>query len=259
MTTNGQNGSSGSGERARRPGREIATPLPKRFYKDVSVEPTAAGQFTILLDGRRAKTPKKNDLALPARAVADALGEEWSAQGERIDPAHMPLTRLANTAIDAVTGREASVRADIVKYAGSDLLCYRAERPTNLVNRQAAHWDPILTWARQRYGAGFVIATGLMHVAQPASVAARVGAVVEPLDAFRLTPMHVMTTLSGSAVLALAVYDRSLTAGAAWATAHVDEDWQIESWGEDAEASVRRQARWIEMAAAARLLDLLAD
>ena len=169
----------------------------------------------------------------------------------------MPLTRLANTALDGVRGREPEVRADVVKYAGSDLLCYRAERPEGLVARQREIWDPLLAWAQARLGAEFRIAQSLMPVAQPVESLERLGEALAPLDAFRLTALHVVTTLTGSALLALAVLERHLEVEAAWSAAHVDEDWQIAQWGADTEADARRAARWREMLSAARMLELL--
>ena len=239
------------------PGRQEIKPLPKRFYTLATVGSVANGRYAILLDGRAAKTPKQSGLQLPALALADAVAAEWQAQGERINPALMPLTRLANTAIDGVSGREGDVRADIVKYCVSDLVCYRAERPDGLVRRQAAVWDPVLAWANVRLGAPLRTAAGLMPVSQSPATAAAYAVAIAPLDAFRLTSLHVMATLMGSALLALAVSEAQLTAEAAWLAAHVDEDWQISQWGGDTEAETRRARRWGEMAAASRMLTLL--
>ena len=180
-----------------------------------------------------------------------------AAQGTHIDPSSMPLTRLANSAIDGVTQREAEVRADIAKYAGSDLLCYRAEGPEALQRRQAEVWDPILRWAEQELGARFAISTGLMPVAQPDAAKAAVARALEAYDGFALAALHVITTLTGSVLLALAHARGRLSAEEAWAAAHVDEDWQISKWGEDAEAKARRERRWAEMQAASRMLGLL--
>jgi chaperone required for assembly of F1-ATPase len=203
------------------------TTRPKRFYRTVTVD-GAAPAFRVLLDGRPIRTPAKRELAVPSKALAEAVAAEWEAQGERIDPASMPLTRLVNSAIDGVTGREAEVRADIAKYGASDLLCYRAEGPAELVRRQAE-----------------------------AAAAAMQRALAEP-DAFSLAAHHVMTTLTGSALLALAHARGRLSAEQAWSAAHVDEGWQTSQWGEDAEAKARRDRRWAEMQAASRLLALLA-
>jgi chaperone required for assembly of F1-ATPase len=197
-------------------------------------------------------------LALPTRALAEAVAAEWEAQGERIDPATMPLTRLANSTIDGVIARQAEVRAEIVKYAGSDLLCYRAEGPEELIRRQAETWDPVLAWARAALGADFNVSQGVMPAAQPDAATEAVARVLQPHGPFALAAIHVMTTLMGSALLALAHAHGHLSAEAAWVAAHVDEDWQISQWGEDAEAKARRDRRWAEMQAASRLLELLA-
>jgi chaperone required for assembly of F1-ATPase len=194
---------------------------------------------------------------VPTRALAEALAVEWEAQGERIDPATMPLTRLVNSVLDGVTGREAEVRGDVAKYAASDLLCYRAEGPAELVRRQAEAWDPVLAWAREALGARLVLGEGVVPVAQPSAATAAVEGALAELDAFSLAAHYVMTTLTGSALLALAHARGRLTAEEAWAAAHVDEDWQISQWGEDAEAKARRDRRWAEMQAASRLLELL--
>jgi chaperone required for assembly of F1-ATPase len=197
-------------------------------------------------------------LALPTRALAEAVAAEWEAQGERIDPATMPLTRLANSTIDGVIARQAEVRAEIVKYAGSDLLCYRAEGPEELIRRQAETWDPVLAWARAALGADFNVSQGVMPAAQPDAATEAVARALQPHGPFALAAIHVMTTLMGSALLALAHAHGHLSAEAAWVAAHVDEDWQISQWGEDAEAKARRDRRWAEMQAASRLLELLA-
>jgi chaperone required for assembly of F1-ATPase len=228
----------------------------KRFYEAVSVD-DAAPPFRVLLDGRPVRTPAKGELAVPTRALAEALAAEWEAQGEHIDPAGMPLTRLVNSAIDGVAGREAEVRADIAKYAGSDLLCYRAEAPAELMRRQAEAWDDVLAWAHAALRARFVLGQGIVPVAQPQTAIAAVEGALAGLDAFALAAHHVIVTLTGSALLALAHGRGRLTAEEAWAAAHVDEDWQIGQWGEDAEAKARRERRWAEMQAASRLLALL--
>ena len=213
--------------------------------------------FRILLDGKPIRTPAKAELAVPTQALADAIAAEWAAQGDHIDAATMPLTRLANSAIDGVAPRLAQVRADIVAFAGNDLLCYRADGPEPLVQGQSAQWDPILGWSRKALGVRFEVATGLMPIPQPEQATAAVAASLDGLDAFRLAALHVMTTLMGSALLALAHARGLLTAEAAWAAAHVDEDFQISQWGEDAEAAARRGRRWAEMRAASRMLTLL--
>ncbi len=214
--------------------------------------------FRILLDGKPVRTPAKGLLEVPTRALAEAIAGEWEAQRERIDPATMPLTRLANSAIDGVRAHQAEVCAEIAKYAASDLLCYRASEPELLARRQAELWDPVLAWGRDALGARLAVAKGIMPVAQPEAAISTVAKALEGFDAFSLAAVHVMTTLTGSALLALAHARGHLTAEAAWAAAHVDEDWQIGRWGEDAEAVARRRRRWTEMQAASRLLALLA-
>jgi chaperone required for assembly of F1-ATPase len=233
------------------------TSQPKRFYRSVSVD-GAPPAVRVRLDGKPVRTPARRELVLPARALAEAIAAEWAAQGERIDPAAMPLTRLVNSALDGVAGREAEVRAEIARYAASDLLCYRAEAPAELVRRQAEAWDPVLEWARAELGAQLATGQGVVPVSQPQAAIAAIAGVLADLDALALTAHHVITSLTGSAVLALAHARGRLTAEEAWTAAHVDEDWQIGQWGEDAEAKARRARRWAEMQAASRLLGLLA-
>ncbi len=227
--------------------------LPKRFYKAAGVAERDGG-FALVLDGRGARTPAKNPLVLSTRALAERLAAEWDAQGETIDPASMPATRLANSAIDGVAVKMAEVRAEIASYAGADLLCYRAGEPKALVEAQAEAFDPILEWARETFGARFVLSEGVVHVAQPVTTLKAIEAALKVVaDPFALAALHVMTKLTGSALLALAVAKRQLNAEEAWRAAHVDEDFQISRWGEDAEASARRAGRWREMAAAAKV------
>jgi chaperone required for assembly of F1-ATPase len=232
--------------------------LPKRFYKEVAVRDEAGGGASLLLDGKPVRTPGKASLTLPVRALAEAVAAEWRAQGERIDPSTMPLTRLANSAIDGVAGREKAVIDDIARHAASDLLCYRAEGPKALIEAQEAHWDPVLAFARDELKAPLVLAQGIVHVAQPEASLARIRSAFEGLAPFALAALHVMTTLTGSALLALAVLRGKLTPDEAWAAAHVDEDFQISQWGEDAEAKTWRENRLRDFIAAARLLDMLA-
>ena len=217
------------------------------------------GGFTLLLDGKPVRTPGKRQLLLPSRALAEAVAEEWRAQKERIDPATMPLTKLANSAIDGVPGREDEVIGDILNYAGSDLLCYRAEGPRGLVEAQQAQWDPVLAWAKSALGAPLVLAEGIVHVAQPQASLDRLRDALKTQAPFGLAALHVMTGLTGSALLALAVALGRMSPEEAWKAAHVDEDWQIAQWGEDAEAASRRAARRRDFDAAARALALLKE
>ncbi len=229
----------------------------KRFYKDVGIEKEAEGSFSVRLDGKPVRSPGKALLAVPNAALAEAIAEEWRAQGEKIDPASMPLTRLANSVIDGIAGRESAVVEDICNYAGSDLLCYRAGAPEGLVAAQAQHWDPILAWAKQNLGAPFLATVGMMPVAQPEASLAAIEKEVSNLDEWRLGALHVMTALLGSALLPLAILKGRLSSEDAWAAGHVDEDWQIKQWGEDHEAKERRKLRLRDYNAAAKMLELL--
>jgi chaperone required for assembly of F1-ATPase len=240
------------------PGKMPAAALPKRFYQRVDVADRDGG-FALLLDEKPMRTPGKKLFLLPSRALAEAVAEEWRAQKERIDPATMPLTKLANSAIDGVKGREDDVIGDILNYAGSDLLCYRAEGPRGLVEAQRAHWDSVLAWAKSALGAPFVLAEGVVHVAQPQASLDRLREALKAHDPFGLAALHVMTGLTGSALLALGVALERMTPEEAWKAAHVDEDWQIAQWGEDAEAASRRSARRRDFDAAARALALLKE
>jgi chaperone required for assembly of F1-ATPase len=233
--------------------RQARPQLPRRFYKLAAALPHEGG-FVLTLDGKPARTPGKNPLTVASRAVAQALADEWQAQSERIDPATMPLTRIVHSAIDRVSREMEPVRAEIAQYAGSDLVCYRAAGPQSLVEAQAAAWDPVLAWARAALGARFVLAEGVVAVEQPAESLAAVRRALFDLDPLTLAALHVATTLTGSALIALAVLRGALTAEAAWAAAHVDEDWQMAQWGRDETALERRAARWREMQAAALIL-----
>jgi chaperone required for assembly of F1-ATPase len=238
-------------------GASRAANLPKRFYKDVTLKDEEGGGASLLIDGKPVRTPGKALLALPTRGLAEAVAEEWRAQGERIDPLTMPLTKLANSAIDGVKGREQAVIDDIVKYAGSDLLCYRAEGPAALVASQSKHWNPVIAWAKATLDAPLALAEGVVHVAQPKASLDRLRRELEGLDPFSLAALHVMTSLTGSALLALAVLRGRLTPEEAWQAAHVDEDFQISQWGEDVEAVKRPANRRRDFDAAARFLAAL--
>ncbi len=228
--------------------------LTKRFYEAVTIE-EGEGGFAVLLDGRRMKTPARRGFCVPDRAAAQAAAAEWEAQGEFIDPATMPMTRLLNTIIDGIADDPAPVRDDVARYAETDLLFYRAGEPERLAERQRERWDPVVTWAEARLGGRFRLAEGVMHVAQPReSLAAVRSHVARETDPFRIAALHQATTLTGSALLALALADGRLTADEAWSLAHLDEDWNIEQWGADEEAAERRARRWDEMRAASLLL-----
>ena len=227
-----------------------ATPR-TRFFTQASVE-QEGDVFALALDGRRARTPGKTPLAFPTRALGEAVAAEWNAQGAAIDPRSMPLTKLANSAIDGVAADPAAVAADLVRYAGSDLVVYRAGEPDRLVALQAGAWDPVLAWARGRLGARFSLREGLMYLEQPPEAVAAVAAAIANESPFRLAALHVMTTLTGSVLIALMHAAGDLDAEAAWHASHVDELYQEGRWGEDAEAAERRAARRAEFDAASR-------
>jgi chaperone required for assembly of F1-ATPase len=230
--------------------------LPKRFYKDVAVASEPDG-FALTLDGRKVKTPAKAALVLPVQAAAEAVAEEWRAQGEEIDPRTMPLTRLVNSALDGVAHDVECVVADIVRYAGSDLVCYRAAEPEGLVAAQSEVWDPVLAFARDELGARFICVEGITFAEQPPRAIAAVREAVVQSTGERplaVAALHVMTTLTGSVLLALSIARAELSPEAAWDAAHVDEDFQMHAWGADVDALERRANRFIEMQAAAQLL-----
>ena len=225
----------------------------KKFFSQVSVGDAGPDGFTILLDGKAVRTPARRLLAAPSRELAAAIAAEWQGLGAFIEPARMPLTRLANTIIDGVTGAEAQVAAEIEKYLASDLVFYRASQPDGLVARQSEHWDPLLAFASDVLGARFVMAAGVTYVAQSEqALAAAVRAI--PHEPWRLGAVHVVTTLTGSALIALALAGGAITVEAAWAAAHVDEDWNMEFWGRDEVTMQRRAFRFGDMQAAASVL-----
>jgi chaperone required for assembly of F1-ATPase len=229
--------------------------LRRRFYANASTM-AAAGGHAVLLDDKPVHTPARRNLAAPTLALADAIAAEWQAQEDVIDPAKMPLTRLANAIIDGVAEVPQPVAEEIAKYLASDLLFYRAGSPVGLVEHQKHHWDPILAWARQALGADFRTGEGVVHVAQPEAALAAARAAI-PDDPWRLGAAHAVTTLTGSALIALALSRGALTPEAAWQAAHVDEDWNMAQWGRDEMAMQRRDFRHAEFQAAAMVLQSL--
>ena len=233
--------------------------LRKRFYSQAHVGEAEAGGFPLLLDGKPVKTPARRALTAPTAPLAQAIADEWNAQADAIDPARMPLTRLANAVIDAVADAPKPVAGEVAQYLGSDLLCYRAAAPPGLVERQTQAWDPVLAWAHEALGARLKVAQGVVHVAQPSEALAAARAKI-PADAnnvkdiWRLGAVSLITTLTGSGLLALALAQGALEADAAWAAAHVDEDWQMSQWGRDDAALERRAYRYAEFAAAVAVL-----
>ena len=228
----------------------------KKFYDAAEAVAVAAG-FGIELDGKPVLTPARGMLAVPTRALADAIAAEWNAQGERIDPRALPLTGLAYAAIDRVAPDRNAFAAGLAVYGASDLLCYRAEHPAPLVERQAALWDPILSWARRRYDVDFEQACGIVPTPQPPATLGRLSHAVHAFSDFELAAMRPLVTISGSLLIALALAERAIGADAAWAAATLDEQWQAEKWGEDPEAAKALAARRAEFEAACRFLALL--
>lgn len=237
-------------------------PQRKRFYAKAGIAETAGG-FAVTLDGKTVRTPSRRPLVAPSLQIAAAMAAEWDAQDDIINPMTMPLTRLANSVIDAVSGNVDAVRQDIAKYFESDLLFYRAGHPDALVAREADAWNPVLSWAAEKFGARFILAEGIVHVRQPAHAIAAARAALPDAPSTVAAPwtiaaLHVVTTLTGSALLALALLHGGLDADRVWTAAHVDEDWNAEQWGIDGEVAARRAGRLIDFNAAAAVLRTLA-
>lgn len=228
----------------------------KRFWKDVSVEPEGEG-WGVRLDGRPVKTPARAALSVRAERLAEAIANEWRAVDEKIDPRAMPLTGLANAAIDRVAPDGDAFAKGLANYAEADLACYRAEGPRRLIERQTEHWDKLLSWARRRYDVDFVTTSGLMHVAQPPATVERLSHAIAALDPFRLAGLSPLVTIGGSLAAALAVLEKAMTPEEAWEAVSVDERWQLEQWGGDQEAEAALENRQRDFLAAARFLDLL--
>lgn len=228
----------------------------KRFYKEA--RPVALdGGFGVALDARPMRTPLKAPLVVPTEELAGAIAGEWNAQGEMIAREAMRLTRLACTALDRATKERGALLDELAGYAGTDLVCYRAERPASLIERQAAAWDPLVAWTGERHGAALRVTSGIRPIAQPAEAVARLRGVADALDIFRLTAAHLAAGASGSLVLALALVAGRLDAAAAFAASQIDEDFQIEQWGVDAEFEARRAALRADLEAAAQAVRLL--
>lgn len=228
----------------------------KRFYKDVTVRADAGG-FAVLLDGRAMKTPAGATMLAPTQALADAIGAEWSGQKEVLKPESMTLTKALNTALDRIAANRAAIVDELAKYAGTDLLCYRAESPEGLARRQREAWDRWLDWACERFGARLAVTTGVGHIAQSAEALARLGAAIDAHDSHRLIVLHTGVTITGSAVLGLAFVAGAIGADDALAVAEVDADYQAELWGRDAEAEKARAHRLADLQAAEVYLKLL--
>ena len=228
----------------------------KRFWKDVTICGEGEG-WGICLDGRAVKTPARAALEVPTIALAEAIADEWRAVGEKIDPRAMPLTGLANAAIDRVAPDRHAFSEVLARYAEADLACYRAEGPRPLVERQEGEWDSLLAWARRRYDVDFATTSGLMHVTQPAATVEQLSHAIQSLGAFQLAGLSPLVTIGGSLVAALAVQEKAITADDAWTAVSLDERWQLEQWGADPEAEAALENRRSDFFAAARFLELL--
>jgi chaperone required for assembly of F1-ATPase len=239
--------------RAQKPARPE---LPKRFYKTTGVG-VVEGGFTVTLDGRPTRTPGRVPVVVPAAGIATIMAEQWAAQGEVIDPETMPMVRLVNAALESGADAAPAFRAEIVKYAGNDLLLYRADSPRELVARQEELWDAALVTVARHFGVRFQPTIGILHQPQPEATLARLDEILQEESVLMLTAMVSITGLTGSGILAIGLRHGLFTADEAWTAAHVDEDYQISLWGEVAEAIERRAKRRIEFDAAVELLGLL--
>lgn len=228
----------------------------KRFWKEVAVE-AGEGGWGIDLDGRPVRTPARAPLVVPTRRLAEAIADEWRSVEEDIDPRAMPLTGLANAAIDRVAPRREAFAEGLARYAEADLACYRAEGPRGLVERQEKSWDALLSWARRRYDVDFATTSGVIHLDQPDATVERLTHAVAALDAFHLAGLSPLVTIGGSLVAALAVLEDAISPEAAWEAVSLDERWQLQQWGTDSEAEKALESRRADFMAAARFLDLL--
>lgn len=228
----------------------------KRFWKEVEVA-SEEGGWRIELDGRPVRTPARSPLVLPNERLAEAIAKEWRSVGEKVDPRAMPLTGIANAAIDRVATAKDAFAEGLARYAEADLACYRAERPSELVDRQEQSWDSLLAWARRRYDVDFATTTGVTHVTQPAATVERLSHAVSALDSFHLAGLSPLVTIGGSLVGGLAVLEKALAPEQVWEAVSLDDEWQLERWGSDAEAEAALENRRRDFLAAAQFLELL--
>lgn len=228
----------------------------KRFYKTASLTETPAG-FGVALDGKPVRTPAKLALAVPSQTLAEAIAAEWQAQGDTIDPNSLPFTRLASIALDLVAPRRAQVIAEVAKYAETDLVCYRAEQPPELADRQHASWQPLIDWAADRYGAVLTVTSGVVPCTQPAAALDALARAAASYDTFPLAALHLATAVCGSLIVALALIEGEIDAETAFAAAELEESFEIERWGEDEEQAKRRAGLRADIALCARFVNLL--
>lgn len=228
----------------------------KRFYDKADAVRTSDG-WAVALDERTVRTPARKPLAMASRKLADAIAAEWAGQEETIDPAAMPLTGLANAAIDRVTPAQADFAAELAEYGETDLLCYRADSPAELIAMQCAAWDPLLEWAARRFDIAFETTTGIVHRPQPETTVAQLRAATEAYGPFHLAGLSPVVRIGGSLVAALALAENAFDEDTVWAATRIDEDWQADKWGEDQETIETRDARRREFSAGMRFLRLL--
>lgn len=236
--------------------RATRKPLVKRFYKQAVAEPEG-DSFVLKLDGRTARTPARNVLQVQRSSVASALAEEWNQQGDEIVPSAMPLSRIVNSALDAVADHQQEVIGDLLRYVATDLVFYRSEGPERLQRLQATAWDPVILWCHNSLKADFKLATGVVHVEQPKGALNVIERLLSEIPSpIALAALHVMTTLCGSVLIPLAHIHGLMTKDEAWQAAHVDELYQESIWGKDEEALIRRETREKEFQAASQLFFL---
>jgi chaperone required for assembly of F1-ATPase len=228
----------------------------KRFYRNAVSQP-AEGGYKILLDGRPVKTPARELLVAPNERLGKAIADEWNEQGETVNPRSMPLTGLANAAIDRVAPDPVAFAQSLAIFGETDLVCYRADQPRGLVARQSEQWDPLLAWARRRYDVDFEVVTGIMHRPQPDRTVSQLARAAAARGAFELAALSPMVTVSGSLIIALALAEDEISLETGWSAATLDEQWQLEQWGADAEAEMALDARRRDFEAGYRLLKLL--
>ncbi|WIV51112.1 ATP12 family protein [Marivivens sp. LCG002] len=227
----------------------------KRFWKETSIAETDGG-FQVLLDGRQVKTPAKTLLVVPTRALAEAIAQEWDAQEGEVDPTTMPVTRSANAALDKVAAQRDEVVAMLASYGGTDLLCYRASEPAELLERQQQAWDPLLDWLATNHHVRLAVGSGVMHVAQDAAGQETLHTAVKKFNNFEIAAFHDLVAMSGSLVIALAVAEGRVDVAEGWRLSRIDETWQEEQWGKDEEATELAEKKFKEFTTAARILGL---
>lgn len=234
----------------------MAAPGPKRFYKTAAAAKTVGG-YHVTLDGKPVRTPAGETILLRNKALAEALAAEWGAQSSHIAFSSMGINQLVNSAIDRGAGNRAGLEDELAAYGGTDLLCYRADAPAALAARQAAAWDPLLDWAGARYGARLRVTSGIVAIDQDAAALAALRGRIAMLDLFQLTAMRAVVGLCGSLIVGLAVAERRLSTDQAWNVVNIDEDWQKEKWGEDAQAAANRAGAFAAFAQASHMLQVL--